>query len=40
MDGQVRGLFLLVQPTGAKSFAVRYSRAGRVMKVTLERDLD
>jgi integrase len=35
MDGQVRGLFLLVQPTGAKSFAVRYSRAGRVMKVTL-----
>ena len=31
----MRGLFLLVQPTGAKSFAVRYSRAGRVMKVTL-----
>ena len=34
-DGQVPGLVLLVQPTGAKSFAVRYSRAGRVMKVTL-----
>jgi hypothetical protein len=28
-------LYLLVQPTGAKSFAVRYSRAGRVMKLTL-----
>jgi integrase len=29
------GLYLIVQPTGAKSFAVRYSRAGRVLKTTI-----
>jgi integrase len=34
-DGQTPGLYLLVQPSGSKSFAVRYSRQGRVKKVTL-----
>jgi len=34
-DGQARGLYLIVQPTGGKSWAVRYSRDGRVKKVTL-----
>ena len=34
-DGQARGLYLIVQPSGSKSWAVRYSRSGRVMKVTL-----
>jgi integrase len=34
-DGQTPGLYLLVQPTGGKSWAVRYSRNGRVKKVTL-----
>ncbi len=34
-DGQTPGLYLLVQPSGAKSFACRYSRDGRVKKVTL-----
>jgi hypothetical protein len=32
-DGQVRGLYLLIQPSGAKSWAVRYSRTGRVLKL-------
>ena len=34
-DKQTRGLYLIVQPTGAKSWAVRYSRNGRVLKMTL-----
>jgi integrase len=34
-DGQTPGLYLLIQPSGAKSFACRYSRDGRVKKVTL-----
>jgi integrase len=34
-DKQTRGLYLIVQPTGAKSWAVRYSRNGRVLKATL-----
>ena len=34
-DGQTPGLYLLVQPTGGKSWAVRYSRNGRVKKLTL-----
>ena len=34
-DKQTRGLYLIVQPTGAKSWAVRYSRNGRVLKTTL-----
>jgi integrase len=34
-DDQARGLYLIVQPTGAKSFACRYSRNGRVLKTTL-----
>ena len=34
-DGQARGLYLIVQPTGGKSWAVRYSHHGTVKKVTL-----
>ena len=34
-DGQTPGLYLIVQPSGSKSWAVRYSRGGKVMKVTL-----
>ena len=34
-DKQTRWLYLIVQPTGAKSWAVRYSRNGRVVKTTL-----
>jgi integrase len=34
-DGLLPGLFLLVQPSGAKSFAVRYRHAGRPRKLTL-----
>jgi integrase len=35
-DDGAQGLYLIVQPTtGAKSFAVRYSRGGRVLKTTL-----
>jgi integrase len=34
-DKQTRGLYLIVQPTGTKSWAVRYSRNGRVLKTTL-----
>ena len=28
-------MYLIVQPTGAKSFAARYSRNGRVLKTTI-----
>ena len=34
-DKQTRGLYLIVQPTGAKTWAVRYSRNGRVLKTTI-----
>jgi integrase len=34
-DEGTRGLYLIVQPTGAKSWAVRYSRSGRVLKTTV-----
>jgi hypothetical protein len=34
-DALVPGLRLVVQPSGAKSWAVRYHRAGRVTKMTL-----
>jgi hypothetical protein len=34
-DGYLRGLFLIVQPTGAKSWAVRYRHQGRSRKHTL-----
>jgi integrase len=34
-DGHTRGLYLIVQPSGKKSWACRYSRKGRVLKVTL-----
>jgi integrase len=34
-DGLLPGLYLVVQPTGAKSFAVRYRHAGQPRKLTL-----
>ena len=34
-DDGAPGLYLIVQPTGAKSFAARYSRNGRVLKTTI-----
>jgi len=34
-DGLLVGLYLVVQPTGAKSFAVRYRYAGQPRKLTL-----
>jgi integrase len=34
-DGLLVGLYLVVQPSGAKSFAVRYRHAGRPRKLTL-----
>lgn len=35
-DPQQRGLYVVVQPTGAKTFAVRYRFAGRPRKLTLQ----
>lgn len=35
-DAAQRGLFLLVQPSGAKSFAVRYRFGGKPKKLTLQ----
>jgi integrase len=34
-DDGAPGLYLIVQPSGAKSWAARYSRAGRVLKTTI-----
>jgi hypothetical protein len=34
-DGQVRGLFLVVQPTGKMAWAVRYRHYGRPRKLTV-----
>ena len=34
-DGYLRGLYLIVQPSGAKSWAVRYRHDGRPRKHTL-----
>ena len=34
-DGLMQGLYLIVQPSGAKSWAVRYRHAGRPRKLTL-----
>ena len=36
-DGGVRGLYLVVQPTGIKSFALRYRHNDRPRKLTLGR---
>lgn len=35
-DGGARGLYLVVQPTGRKSFCVRYRHAGQPRKLTLQ----
>lgn len=34
-DGLLRGLFLILQPSGSKSWAVRYRIAGRTRKATI-----
>src|SRR5262249_20110271 len=34
-DANLPGLYLIVQPSGAKSWAVRYRRHGRTRKLTL-----
>jgi hypothetical protein len=34
-DGAIVGLYLVVQPSGAKSWAVRYRAAGQSRKATL-----
>src|SRR5271155_833219 len=34
-DGKIAGLFLIVQPSGAKSWAVRYRVAGAPRKFTI-----
>jgi hypothetical protein len=34
-DGRCRGLYLVVQPSGGKSWAVRYRHAGKPRKLTL-----
>src|SRR5687768_4596180 len=34
-DGLLTGLYLIVQPSGAKSWAVRYRHAGQSRKLTL-----
>src|SRR3954469_21458227 len=34
-DGLLTGLYLVVQPSGAKSWAVRYRHAGKPKKLTL-----
>jgi integrase len=34
-DGKIGGLYLVVQPTGAKSWAVRYRAGGRPRKLTI-----
>jgi integrase len=36
-DGKCQGLYLVVQPSGAKSWAVRYRHAGKPRKLTLGR---
>ena len=34
-DGGITGLYLIVQPSGSKSFALRYRHSGRSKKLTL-----
>jgi Arm DNA-binding domain len=34
-DGQLRGLFLIVQPSGKMAWAVRYRHYGRSRKLTI-----
>lgn len=36
-DGIVKGLYLVVQPSGAKSWALRYRQSGKPVKLTLGR---
>ena len=33
-DGKIRGLYLVLQPSGARSWAVRYRTAGKPAKLT------
>jgi integrase len=34
-DGEVRGMYLVIQPSGAKSYALRYRHAGKPRKLTI-----
>ena len=34
-DGEIRGMYLVVQPSGAKSYVLRYRCAGKPRKLTL-----
>jgi hypothetical protein len=34
-DGEIRGMYLVVQPSGAKSYVLRYRHAGRPRKLTI-----
>ena len=35
-DGEIRGMYLVVQPSGAKSYVLRYRYAGKPRKLTIE----
>jgi integrase len=34
-DGEIRGMYLVIQPSGAKSFVLRYRHAGKPRKLTI-----
>src|ERR1700733_14404023 len=34
-DGEIRGMYLVVQPSGAKSYVLRYRYAGKPRKLTV-----
>ena len=34
-DGEIRGMYLVVQPSGAKSYVLRYRHAGKPRKLTI-----
>jgi len=34
-DGEIRGMYLVIQPSGAKSYVLRYRHAGKPRKLTL-----
>jgi hypothetical protein len=34
-DGEIRGMYLVIQPSGAKSYVLRYRHAGKPRKLTV-----
>src|SRR5271169_194298 len=34
-DGEIRGMYLVVQPSGVKSYVLRYRHAGKPRKLTI-----